>query len=73
MGVGSNYNTSSTWASFGVLSDGTPPLAVVPETNTGLGLVLLLAAAFAHRIWQQRRARLVFSTIPVARPRQNSR
>jgi hypothetical protein len=58
MGVGANYNTNSTWSQLGVLSDGTPPISVVPEANTIIGLALLACAIGAHRVWQQRRRRL---------------
>jgi hypothetical protein len=64
MGVGAGYSTSATWASLGVLSDGTPPIAVVPEINPSLAVILLLVAALAHRQWQQRRARPELLPLP---------
>jgi hypothetical protein len=57
-GVGASYNTSSTWATLGVLSDPTQPVAAVPEVNPALAVVLLLMAAVGHHIWRQRRARV---------------
>ena len=54
-GVGRNYNTSSTWAQLGVLSDPTQPIAVVPEVNSLLGIAGLLAAIAAHQRFKRHR------------------
>jgi hypothetical protein len=56
-GVGPGYNTSSTWASLGVLTDGTPPISVVPEANTMLSVVALVGAVVTHSLLLRRRQR----------------
>jgi hypothetical protein len=58
-GVGRNYNTSSTWAQLGALSDPSQPIAAVPEVESVVGIVGLLAAMAAHHYFRRRRARAV--------------
>jgi hypothetical protein len=53
-GVGKNYNTASTWGQLGALSDPTQPIAVVPEFNSVVGIVGLLAAIGLHQRFKRR-------------------
>ena len=48
-GVDKNYDPNATWASLGVMADGTAPISAVPEGNFGWGVSGLIAVAIAHR------------------------